>query len=63
MVRTRGERAVRSVERSVATVRVRSTITMRSTFSSGGSSNNSSESESLEHLTIKYIESLFCGFF
>ena len=61
-----GERAVRSlgsVERSVATVRVRSTITMRSPFSSGGSSNNSSESESLEHLTIKYIESLFRGFF
>ena len=68
VVRTRGlgERAVRSlgsVERSVATVRVRSTITMRSPFSSGGSSNNSSESESLEHLTIKYIESLFRGFF
>ena len=62
VVRTRGERAVRSVERSVATVRVRSTITMRSPFSSGGSSNNSSESKSLEHLTIKYIESLFRGF-
>ena len=68
VVRTRGlgKRAVRSlgsVERSVATVRVRSTITMRSPFSSGGSSNNSSESESLEHLTIKYIESLLRGFF
>ena len=62
VVRTRGERAVRSVERSVATVRVRSTITMRSPFSSGGSSNDSSESKSLEHLTIKYIESLFRGF-
>ena len=62
VVRTRGlgKRAVRSlgsVERSVATVRVRSTITMRSPFSSGGSSNNSSESESLEHFE-NYIKSL-----
>ena len=66
-----GETTVRScgsssvVERSATMVRCvtgRSTISMGSPFSSGGSGNNSSESESLEHLTIKYIKSLELSF-
>ena len=55
----KARRSLVSVERFFDTLRMRSTLTVTraSEFSSGGSSNNSSESESLEHFE-NYIKSL-----
>ena len=59
--RSSGSVSVMEGSRGTTVVRCvagRSTITVGAPFSSGSSGNNSSESESLEHLTKKYIKSI-----